>query len=242
MIARDEQGRLELLPLGRFAGEAGVEIESIIRLAAAARAAGPLTDPANVIALVQLTIELDEVYLPVNSKGWRKEQVSWFSELEHRGVSPVVLDFLRRGAGNVEVARRAKRALGAMLWIEGVPRQESENLLMRHHRENAVAGAVQGTVNRTIDLLPSALQVIELISGESVEELQAELLLRLQLGIPAELADLGVLYADRLTRTQYLALRDAGIQSPSDLDAAGDEHLSEVLGIEADRLAVLLEP
>lgn len=240
MIARDDQGRLELLPLGRFAGEAGVEVESIVRLASAARASGAFTDAASLLSLVQLTVELDNVHLAVNSKGWRKEQSSAFAELERRGASRAILESLRRGAGNVEVAKRAKRALGALLWVNGVPRVEIEALLMRHHRDKAVAGAVQGTVNRTVDLLPTSLRVVELVCGENLDEAEAELMLRLQLGIPAEMTPLGVIYGERLSRTQYLALHEASIHSPADLGDADEARLASILGVEPDRLSALL--
>jgi helicase len=44
MVARDADERLTLLPLGRLAGEAGVAVETVVRLADTARAAGPLRD------------------------------------------------------------------------------------------------------------------------------------------------------------------------------------------------------
>lgn len=77
-----------------------------------------------------------------------------------------------------------------------------EALLVRHLPDNAIAGPVQTAVNRTIDLLPTTLRVLELVHGDDLAELEADLLLRLQLGISSELSDLGVLWGDRLTRPQ----------------------------------------
>jgi helicase len=230
MIASDVEGRLTLLPLGRLAGEAGVAVETIVRLTATARRTGPLDDAASVLALVQLTAELDEVFMPVNTRGWRKEAASWYGELSGRGASNAVLGALRQSGDGVVVARRAKRALGCLLWVSGVPRSDIEALLMRHHRDNAVAGPVQGTVNRTIDLLPTTLRALEFVHDADLSELEADLLLRLQLGIPSELAGLGVLWGDRLTRPQYLALGEAGITSlaSADSDAA---RIADVLGV-----------
>jgi helicase len=240
MVAHDVDGRLTLLPLGRLAGEAGVAVETIVRLADTARTAGPLHDPASVIAMAQLTAELDEVFVPVNSRGWRKEAASWYGELGRHGTSSAVLGALRRSGDGLVVARRAKRALGCLLWAMGAPRQEIEALLMRHHRDNAIAGPVQTTVNRTIDLLPTTLRVLELVHGGDIAELEADLLLRLQLGIPSELTELGALWGDRLTRPQYLALRDAGLTSPT-AAAVDPARLAAVLGIEREAAQDLIE-
>ena len=95
MIDRDPTGRLTLLPLGQLAGEAGVAVETIVRLARAARASGPIRDPASLLALVQLTVELDEIFLPVNKRGWRTEAASWHGELNRHRTSPAVLAALR---------------------------------------------------------------------------------------------------------------------------------------------------
>jgi helicase len=240
MVQRDEEEKLSLLPLGRFAGEAGVAIETIVRIAGLARRVHGLEDDRSLLALVQLTAELDELFLPVNSRGWRKEATAWFGQLSQLGVASEALDALRRDGDHLLVTRRAKRALGCVLWIEGMPRQQMEALLMRHHRDNAVAGAVQGTVNRTIDLLPTALRVLEFVHETDLAEIESSLLLRLQFGIPAALIDLGVLYGDRLSRAQYLALGDAGLTTPESLEAAEDEALAAILGIPPERVPDLL--
>jgi len=239
MVARDVDGRLTLLPLGRLAGEAGVAVETIVRLADAARAAGPLRDAASVLALVQLTAELDDVFLPVNTRGWRKEAASWYGELNRHGASPAIVEALRRTGDGVLSARRAKRALGCLLWVNGVPRQDMEGLLMRHHRDNAVAGAVQTTVNRTIDLLPTTLRVLELVHDGDLAELEADLLLRLQLGIPSEVTELGILWGDGLSRAQYLALRDADLASPAAVATADAELVGAILGVDRDAVLSL---
>jgi helicase len=87
MVERDEAGNLGLLPLGRFAGEAGVAVETIVRLARVARNAPGLADGVSALALVQMAAELDEVYMPVNTRGWRKEASSWLQELARIGIA-----------------------------------------------------------------------------------------------------------------------------------------------------------
>ena len=236
MVERDEAGNLSLLPLGRFAGEAGVAVETIVRLARVARSAPGLADDTSAIALVQLTAELDEVYMPVNRRGWRKEASSWLEELSRFGIARGVYEALRRHGDGVQVAARAKRAVGCLLWAEGVPRQRIEALLTRHQPTNTIDGPVRGAINRTVDLLPTTLRVVEFVHGSDLTELESSLLLRLQLGIPAALVDLGVLCGERLTRAQYLALAGAGLVTPGDIESAEDSALASILGVADDRV------
>jgi helicase len=241
LVTRDAEDHLSLLPLGRLAGEAGVAVETIVRLADAARTTEALRDAASILALVQLTAELDEVFLPVNARGWRREAASSYGELGRHGASTGVLGALQRTGDGVLSARRAKRALGCVLWVNGTPRQEMEALLMRHHRDNAVAGPVQTAVNRTIDLLPTTMRVLELVHDDDLGELEADLLLQLQLGIPSELSELGILWGDRVTRAQYLALRDTGLTSPAAIAGADIEQLAALLGRDRDEIIMLTE-
>ena len=69
LIEVHEDGRYELTPLGRLAGESGTEVASIIRLVDCLRPLRPeqITDPT-LIAAVQVTRELDQVYIHLNKK------------------------------------------------------------------------------------------------------------------------------------------------------------------------------
>lgn len=51
----------------------------------------------------------------------------------------------------------------------------------------------------TIDSLPTNLRVLEFVRGMELHQLEADLLLRLQLGIQPTLTDLGTLLGDQLT-------------------------------------------
>ncbi|HUA74576.1 MAG TPA: DEAD/DEAH box helicase [Solirubrobacteraceae bacterium] len=240
MVERDEAGNYGLLPLGQFAGEAGVAVETIVRLARVARSAPGFTDAVSALALVQVTAELEDVYMPVNTRGWRKEAASWLGELARLGIAHGVYEALRNHRDGVKVAARAKRAVGCVLWADGVPRQRIEALLTRHQPANTIDGPVRGAISRTVDLLPTALRVVEFVHGTDLTELESELLLRLQLGIPADLVDLGALCGERLSRAQYLALAEAGLTSRADIEVADDAVLAAVLGVSAERVRELL--
>jgi helicase len=61
-------GRYRLTDLGRFAGEGGVFVDSIIRLVVVLRPLTAAPNSSTLIAAAQVTRELDEVYLPFNRK------------------------------------------------------------------------------------------------------------------------------------------------------------------------------
>jgi replicative superfamily II helicase len=75
-----------LSELGRFAGEGGIEVESIVRLVEALSPlrAASINDPT-FLAASQVTVELDQSYMPFNKKDSNKEQQAWFAELRRQG-------------------------------------------------------------------------------------------------------------------------------------------------------------
>jgi hypothetical protein len=93
LIEAHADGRYELTPLGRLAGESEVEVISIIRLVECLRPLQP-EHPA-LIAAVQVTHELNQVYLPLNKKT-SKEAQSWSTELARQAVPHHVLRCLAR--------------------------------------------------------------------------------------------------------------------------------------------------
>jgi helicase len=83
LIETDHEGRYRLTDLGRIAGEAGVEVKSMVRLIDALSQVEPesIHEPA-LIAATQLTVELDQELFPIN-----KKSTQWMEELrwqDHR--------------------------------------------------------------------------------------------------------------------------------------------------------------
>lgn len=83
LIRREENG-YRLTDLGRLAGEGGIAVESIIRLAGAFRAV-PIADldDACILAVTQLTVELDDVIFPVHRKS-HQERERWQGALRRQ--------------------------------------------------------------------------------------------------------------------------------------------------------------
>jgi replicative superfamily II helicase len=229
--------------LGRFAGEAGVEVESIIRLVDAFRRMRPeqVTDPA-LITAAQITAELDEVYFPVNKKGAAKESNTWTSEIRRQGVTESLIQTLSlRVSDTAQLARRAKKAAACLLWISDLPMSEIENILTRHGgRFDGASGSVLGARSRTCDLLHTVSKVAATVHPSlDLDRRVDRLLIRLETGVPPTAVELATFAGTRLTRGDYRRLLQAGKSSIDVLRETSDETLLEVLSGSVPKLLVL---
>lgn len=238
LIEQRAGGRYVLAPLGRLAGESGTDVESVIRLVRAARSNAALSD-ALLITLAQLTTELDGVYMPLNRSSRVKEPQQWIGGLQREGVPGGMLQI---GAPDARAATaRAKRAAACLLWMSGRPRQEIEAILMQFHRDNDAAGAVNAVKSRTIDLLPVVVNVTEIVREVDLSERLHDLMLRLDLGLPADLLDMVRICRASLTRTEYFLLSRAGLATLDALASANIKDIAEHLGGDKARAKAVRE-
>jgi helicase len=233
LVEASPEGRYRPSELGRFAGEAGVEVESIVRLVDAFRRVGPeqINDPA-LIAATQLTVELDNVYFPVNKKGAAKETQTWTSEIRLQNVPQSLIHALGlRVAETAQVARRAKKAAACLLWISDLSMSDIENRLTKHGgRFDGAAGPVLAARARTCDLLPTVCRVAEIVHpGLDLSARAARLLTRLEVGVPPAAVDLATHAGSRLSRGDYRRLLEAGMCSIDALEKCPDEELITLL-------------
>lgn len=85
-------GGLELTELGRYVAQSGLQVSSAVRVARALRMVHPSQlNRATVITAAQLTDELSQVRIPVNSRGWRPEQQTFFGELRRHQIAEPIL-------------------------------------------------------------------------------------------------------------------------------------------------------
>lgn len=238
LIEDDGTGRYELAPLGRLAGESGTDVVSIIRLVDALRMAFVGPDDATLIALTQITTELDEIYLPLNRKSKNKEPQRWLGGLQQEGVAKPLLQIGAREVAAVTL--RAKKAAACLLWISGLSRQEIEIRLMQHVRENVAAGAVDQVRSRTIDLLPVVVAVAEIVRAVDLADRESDLMLRLEFGIPSDLLGIARVCGGRLTRAEYLRLRGTGLGTAEAIAKASVEDLTKQLGVYKARASTVL--
>lgn len=231
LIEADEGG-YHLTALGRFTGESGVHVDSILRLVAGLRGSAGDLNSVGLAAAAQLTAELDDVFLPVNPRAVNTEVPRWPRVLAQQGVPHGLINALQRTATDRRQAvARSKRAAAAAMWIAGVPIETIELQLTQHLRQRGgVAGAVRAVADRTRDLLPAVAAVVrELMPEAPAGDLVARTMVRLELGIPAEIVDLARLDGLRLTRTQWLNLVEAGVTTADAIRSLEDERLEAIL-------------
>ncbi|MDQ6946130.1 MAG: hypothetical protein M3256_07615 [Actinomycetota bacterium] len=230
LLDKEPDGHLTLTALGRYAGESGIEVRSVTRLASAMRFAPATLTDSDVVTLAQVTCELDSLYIPANKKS-HKEQQRWPMALRELGVDGGVARSLHVGGGDPFV--RTKRAVACLLLMSSRPMSEIERILLQHTRDRAAAGHIRQVASRTRDVIEAVFQVAS-FHGRTVSEeaTSDDLGLRLEIGLPAELVRLAQYVGTSLNRGQYLGLHEAGIREPPQLAEAGVDRLSPIVGME----------
>lgn len=248
LLEADDEGRYRLTPLGRVAGRTGTEVQSVIRLANGLRPCAPeAINAATLIAATQATVELDQTRVPLNRRSTTMEPGQWWPYLGRNGVCGPVVQALRHGPDAAAATMRAKRAGACLLYMSATPMDTIERHLTAHVPGRDAAGDLRSVVSRTLDLLPTTLEVARIVHPDLPVAAEADdILTRLQLGLPAEAVPLGRLAAAGLPRHAYLALAARGLIGLDALDAASDEELEEALGSAASvkvvRAAVARRP
>jgi helicase len=186
-----------------------------------------------------VTTELDDTYLPINKKSKSREPMRWLGGLQQQGVATRMLQIDAREVHTATL--RAKKAMACLLWMRGQSREQIETTLTQHMRENVAAGAVTQVRSRTQDLLPVAISVAEILRDVDLAERQDDLMLRLELGIPADLLPVARLCRGRLTRAEYLRLRATGLGTVEALADVKIEDLAERLGGDGQRAKAVRE-
>jgi helicase len=225
LILADAEQRYELTPLGRLAGESGIAVESMLRVVGVLRhLPAAMLDDYTLVALTQLTEELDDVYFPLNKRSKRKEPAAWFGAMQQHRVHQTVIQALHYNAmAGHQPTLRAKKAAGCFLWMDGRGRQDIERILMQFDRNQAAAGPLNSVVNRTLDMLPTVIRVAEVLHDADLSERESQLMLRLQIGLPATLVPIATQLGTDLSRPQYLALHRAGLTTAAAIKGADRE-------------------
>lgn len=242
-LAALETGQTELTPLGQLVANSMLRVASAVRVTDVLRQLDPnLINVPTVLAVAQLTLELDQTRIPVNAKGVRPELATFFGGLQGRGVARYALDALSaHGGDRVVVAGRAKKALCALLWVNGVPMSQIEMFAMTHHKDRDASGPIAQVVARTGDVIDAVIDIaIELYPAVASDAELMDLPLRLELGVPQSCVELARAGADlrrddfrRLVEGRYL---DAGLAALRDVD---DQTLLDLLGGDQSRLTSL---
>ena len=224
-LDHDPNDAVAVTALGRFAGESGIEVSSLIRLS---HVLGRLSEvrAADLVALAQVTVELDEYLVPTHRTSVR-ERIRWPQFLTREGVQRAVINSLHIGGENPTI--RAKRAAAALYYITATPIREAERQLLQHVRENSASGAIRAVAGRTRDVLDAVATVAGLRASLDCAEIADELAIRLEFGVPAEMVAVADTYGDGLTRGDYLSLHRGDLLHPDTIEASSDDDLAKFL-------------
>lgn len=242
-FVEDQATGLHLTPLGQVVAESGLIVRSAVAVAGVfGRLQPDQLNRATLITASQLTAELDDTRLAVNTRGAQTELRTFAALLTQQATAGPALEALSYGAtGQAAVAARAKKAVACLLWMNGVPSSQLELGVMRHCKDRSAIGPIRAVASRTQDIITAIIDMATVIHPTADLTRLAELLpVQLELGIPAELAPLALTGAD-LTREQYLALATAGLTTPELISQADDEALLQCMGNVRPRLRTLRE-
>jgi hypothetical protein len=220
-------------------------VETLIRAVDCLRAlrADEVTDPA-LIAIAQMSVELDGIYFPINRKSRHKEPQHWMSELMRQGISREVLGSLQRNlTEQMQETIRAKKAAACLYYVSGIEMEEIERAMGRFGGAfDGAAGPIRSVTGRTCDVLPMIAHAAEVLhAGIDLQERVARLLLRLDLGIEGAAVDLARYTERALDRVDYRRLSRAGLTARDALASADDRTLMPLLGDDRRKIAVVRE-
>ena len=225
-LDHDTNDAVALTALGRFAGESGIEVTSLIRLSHVLGRVSQI-GTADLVALAQVTVELDEQRIRTHPKS-HMEKTRWRQCLIRAGVQPAIVNSLHVDGGNPTM--RAKRAAAALYYINGTPIRDAEQQLLQHVPEDSASGAIRSIAARSRDVLDAVATVASLRANLDCAETADELAIRLEFGVPAEMVVVAGTYGTVLTRGDYLELHRAGLQDADSIEETSDDDLANLLG------------
>lgn len=243
LLDAEPTGLLTVTELGRFAGESGLEVRSVTQVSSLLRyiAPGvPLTE-VDLVVLAQVTVELDAMYLPVAARS-HQEQARWPNTLRALGAQPGLLNALHVGGGIT--LSRAKKAAAALRFASSMPMASIEFDLMQHMRDRSAAGPIRAVAGRCRDVIEAVATICRVRGANLADEDRiAQIGVRLEIGLPAELGALAAQLGTSLTRVDYLSLLNAGISTVDQIRSLPDEELKRIIGDESALLVrQVLEP
>jgi replicative superfamily II helicase len=245
LVEADSNGAFRLTELGRVAGEAGIEVESIVRLVQALRNsnAESISDPA-LITATQLTVELDREYFPINKRSTQKEPQTWLGEIRRQNIPHSIISALQQFVSqDIQPTLRAKKAVACLLWITDKSLAEIEDILTQHGgRFDGAAGPIRSVKARTCDFLPIVARVAEILHPDLVlGERVSRLLTRLEIGVSPVAVELAALAGSRLARGDYQQLLKARRCTLDAIEQSTDEELLSCVSGDQQKLTILRE-
>ncbi|MGJ1419014.1 DEAD/DEAH box helicase [Sphingobacterium spiritivorum] len=235
LIEIDANGFFHTTPIGKIAGESGIEVESVIRFVDVLRQtlSNQLYGP-NLIGIAQLATELEQIYMPMNKKGQYREYQTWGNAVNTQGIAGNILNnYSKYSKDQIELTLKLKKTIACLLWITDKNANEIENILMQHHFNKSAVGSIRSVVSRTCDLLPVVSSIVQILyPSVDISDSVSKLLVRLEMGVPSSIRDLAEKVKRTLNRGDYLELSKNGINSVDDFMEADEEKLVSILSKE----------
>ncbi len=226
LIERDGDD-LRLNMLGRACGESPLTFESAMRLVELLRH----VDPAeltleSLLVLIECLPERDEDYTPQNRKG----EPRWQQEAHGRFGYGIGRALTHRAESDVVFYGRCKRALIVSDWIAGEPTNEIEARYSSNFFIRVGHGDIRGYADGSRFLLEAALRIAAIVLERTQDEEAAALLLvRLDLGLPAQAIPLSTI-GFPLTRGEILTLFRAGHSKRETIAALTADVVTTIIG------------
>ncbi|MDR2230170.1 MAG: DEAD/DEAH box helicase [Flavobacteriaceae bacterium] len=235
LIQIDDNGFFHTTPIGKIAGESGIEVESVIRFVDILRQTSPdqLYGP-NLIGIVQLATELEQIYMPMNKKGYYREYQTWGNAVNAQRIAGnIVNSYSKHSKDQIELTLKLKKTIACLLWITDKNANAIENILMQHYFNKSAIGAIRSVVSRTCDLLPVVSSIAQILYPNlDISDSVSNLLVRLEMGVPSSIRELAEKVNRTLNRGDYLELSKNGINSVDQFMEADDEKLINILSVE----------
>jgi len=233
---------LRLSTLGRLVAQSGITVRSAVNVSRVFRSIDyNELNRATLMAVVQLTEEVDQVLFPVNHKGYKSETRTFISELQRQRAAVLAVQALQYGTQEPsKSACRAKKTVASLLWMNGTPAAQFEPVLMQHMGERDAVGPVRALTSRTRDVIDTVIAIAqEIHPAADLEELARALPVQLELGIHAEAIPLAKVAGTELTRQAYINLTTRSIVTPQAILDASDQALTECVGSAPTKIARL---
>jgi helicase len=222
--------RYRLTELGKVAGELGIQVESVVRIARALRGlvGSQMTDSV-ILAAAQISAELDDIPFPVHKKSI-KERARWRGAIQQQRLPASVV----RELGSTDDAgwtARCKRLSSVLMWIEGVELSRMEASLLLHLPGENAARPIRASAERTRDLIGVVFRIGALAASDGNSPIADidDLATRLEIGIPADILWLAKEAKRGLERGDHLALRRNHVASAQDLRTLSDDALLQII-------------
>lgn len=229
-LVEEIEGRYRLTELGKVAGELGIQVESVVRIARALRglSSAELTDVV-LLAAAQTSMELDDVIFPVH-KTSTKERQRWQGAVQQQRLPFSVTRELQATDARNYTAR-CKRLSSVLMWLEGVELNRLEASLLQHMPSDNAAGPIRASAERTRDLIGVVARIGALVSRDGIGPIGEvdQLSSRLELGIPKDILWLAKECKRGLERGDYLAMRRSGAMTIEAIEGIDDDALMNIV-------------